>query len=275
MNLFRNLFQKSAAPAHDNDFRGYDDEYEGRPMYVYVDMALSQIAPIEGYDTYVAVLLDVTIGRDKDNPVSNEEMRLLHRLESACAKEGSRLGAIYAGHVLATAAANMSLNFYCRAQDKTSVGGALSAACTAAGRGPTKVLSVEDPDWELYFERLFPDEYHLQTLNNLDLLDDLANHGDHGEKSREVRYWIHLKSTEDVKGLLEVALPLGYAMSRTVDSRRERGMEGSTSERPVTLELKKNLAPTAEALNADAKFLIGLAANVDGHYDGCEANLVK
>lgn len=275
MNLFRNLFQKNAAPAHENDFRGYDDDYEGRPMFVYVDMALSQVAPIEGYDVYIAVLLDVTVGKEDATPVSNEEMRLLHRLESACAKEGNRLGAIYAGHMLAVAAANMSLNFYCRAQDKTAIGGALSAACTAAGRGPAKILSVEDPDWELYFERMFPDEYHLQTLNNLDLLDDLAGRGDHGEKSREVRYWIHLKSAEDVKGLLEAALPQSYALSRTVDSRHERGLEGSSPERPVTLELKKNLAPSIEALNNDAKFLIGLASTVDGHYDGCEANLVK
>ena len=276
MSFFKNLFHKSAAPVHEADYRGYDDTYEGRPMFVYVDMALTHIAPVQGYDTYVAVLLEASVNENRDeDPVDQEELRCLHRVESACAKEGRRLGAIYAGHVLATAAANMSLNFYCRAEDKTAIGGALSAACTSAGRAPAKVIAVEDPNWDLYFERMFPDEYHLQTLNNADLLDELASHGDHCDKSREVRYWIHLKEVDQVKGLLEVALPQGFALSRTCDSRRERGMEGCTPERPVTLELKKNLTPSLEALNADAKFLIALAVSVDGHYDGCESNLVK
>ena len=124
-------------------------------------------------------------------------------------------------------------------------------------------------------ERLYPDEYHLQTLNNMDIIDGLARQGDKGGKPRDVRFFLHVRSTTELDLCREAAEESGFEYADTTDAREGSGMDGATDDRPVTLVLKKQLALNLDALNADAALLIDIANRYDGHFDGCEADLVK
>jgi hypothetical protein len=277
MSFFKDLFQKKGLlPEYEVDIRGYDDEYEEMPMFVVADMGLATIAPVPGFDHYIAVLLNVPINKSgKGEIIADNELKALHRVEDRCIKESERRGFLYAGHAIVTAADNMYIAFYCKGAEKAAAVETFKAACQAQGRAPSKVLCMEDADWGYYFERLYPDEYHLQTLNNMDIVDALARHGDNSNKPRDVRFWIHLKSKTDLDRCLAEAVKAGFELSSTIDSREGQRLDGATEERPVTLELKKQLTAVVEALDVEARILIDIANQFDGHYDGCEADLVK
>jgi len=60
-----------------------------------------------------------------------------------------------------------------------------------------------DPDWEGYFDFLYPAPIELQRLGNESVIRNLSEHGDNLEKARKVEHWIYFATETDRSKFLE------------------------------------------------------------------------
>ena len=149
MSFIKDLFgKKGLLPDYQADHRGYEDTYEDQPMFVVADMGLAAIAPVPKFDHYIALLLTVTVNKSGIGELIDDmELKLLHRVEDKCIKESKKMGILYVGHAIVTAADNMYIAFYCKGIQKEAAKEALRSICMAMGRAPTKILCIEDAGW--------------------------------------------------------------------------------------------------------------------------------
>jgi regulator of RNase E activity RraB len=274
MSFLNNLFRpKSSLPRYDSNVRSYLDEYDGKPVYAIVDLGLADIAPLEEFPRYIAVILPVQLNVAGDGlVVSDAELKALHKVEDKCIHEAEARGFIYTGHAIVTAAEHMYIAFYCRDNDKQETIEALIEICRANGRDPTRILSRDDPEWGFFLERLYPDVYQMQPLNHQEILDDLKKHGDSGAKPRSVSFWMYFPSKENAERCLGEAASKGYTLENLGDMRDDKEFTGK---KPFSLTIKKDMPLGMDELNAEAWKLIDMAKKYDGDYDGIETEVVK
>lgn len=274
MSFLNNLFRpKSSLPRYDSNVKSYLDEYDGKPVYAIADLGLADIAPLEEYTRYIAVILPVQLDVAGDGLVVSEaELKTLHKVEDKCIREAEARGFIYTGHAIVTAAEHMYIAFYCKEQDRQVVIEALIEICRANGRDPTRVLSRDDPEWGFFLERLCPDTYQMQPLNHQEILDDLKKHGDSGAKPRSVSFWMYFPTKENAERCLGEAASKGYTLENLGDMRDDKEFTGM---KPFSLTIKKEMSLSMDEMNAEAWKLIDMAKKYDGDYDGIETEVVK
>jgi regulator of RNase E activity RraB len=274
MSLLNHLFKpKSALPKYNSNVRSYLDSYDEKPVYTIVDLGLAEIAPVAGYDRYIAVILPVQInGSGEGAPVGDGELKSLHKIEERCIREAEAKGFLYAGHAIVTAAEHMYIAFYCKETDKDEIINNLLKICQANGREPTRILSKEDHEWGFYLERLYPDIYSMQPLNHQEIVEDVRKHGDSGQLPRSVAFWLYFSTKEDAEACLEEAADQGFLLDTLADLREDKQFKGN---RPFALTIKKDMALNVDEMNAEAWKLIDLAKEYDGEYDGIETDVIK
>jgi regulator of RNase E activity RraB len=274
MSFLNSLFRpKSALPRYDSNVRSYLDEYDGKPVYAIVDLGLADIAPVEEFTRYVAVILPVQLNvAGSGLTVSDAELKALHKVEDRCIREAESRGFFYAGHAIVTAAEHMYIAFYCKEKDKSETIECLIGICQGNGRDPTRILSRSDPEWGYYLERLYPDIYHMQALNHQEILDDLKKHGDRGAKPRNVSFWLYFTAKEEAERCLGEAASKGYTLENLGDMREDKDFKGK---KPFSLTIRKEMPLNLDGLNAEAWKLIDMAKKYNGDYDGIETEVVK
>ncbi len=274
MSIFRTLFGKKAKlPAYESHVRSYVDQYEEKPVYYTVDLGLADLAVKDEFSVYVAVILPAQILAGQEPPVSREELDALHTLEADAFADAQRVGYLYAGRAIVTAAEHMYIAFYCRPEDKQAVTDSLNRICQRRGRTPTMVLVKDDPEWLFYTDRLAPDEHKLQHINHMDILQELKDHGDDSAAARPVYFWLYTKTREAGEQIAAEAKAAGMESAEITDSRESE--EGPVdADRPFAVQLTCTMAPTLDGLNAKAWKLIDLARAHEGLYDGAETEVV-
>lgn len=274
MSFLNNLFKpKSALPKYSQNVRSYLDSYNDKPVYTIVDMGLAEIAPVEGFDRYISVILPVQVNPEGQGaPVGDSELKFLHKLESKCIREAEAKGFLYAGRNIVMASENMYIVFYCKDADKDATKECLKQVCQASGRDPTRIFSKPDKEWELYLEKLYPDIYHMQPMNHQEIIDDVKKHGDSGEKPRSVSFYLYFNTKEEAEHCLGEAASNGYTLEAINDMRQEKDFNGKL---PFSLGIKKDLPLNIDTLNTAAWALIDMARKYGGEYDGIETEVIK
>lgn len=275
MSILRNLFGKKAKlPEYESHVRSYVDQYEDKPVYTIVDLGLLDMPEHTEFTVYIAVILPVQINQNEDPPVSQQELSALHALEADTIDDAQRLGYLYAGHAIVTAAEHMYIAFYCHASGKQAVTDSLNRICIKHGRQPTRVLVKEDPEWSFYTDRLSPDDYQMQLINHVDILQELRDHADDGSDPRPVYFWLYFKSREDGEKAAEKAKAEGLEQKELTDTTNDEDGPADP-DYPFSLQLSLTMALSLDALNTRAWKLIDIAKECGGQYDGAETEIVK
>ena len=233
---------------------------EGAPASIRTNLALIEVAPLEGLTQRLQFCIKMQNPRP-DGLSSNEEYPILCDIEDALGDKAEAIGAILAGVVKSEGF--LELWFY------TQNAEALAKTCEDALQTFEGYQSgyniAEDPEWEDYFDFLYPDEFSYQTMQNRKVLMQLEKNGDKMEVPREIDHFIYFKEAAQQQAFAKEAEAKGFKVRFNDDEFVEdRKAEGK--EYPYMVEATREDSPLA--IDDIVWDLLELASPFERNYDG-------
>ena len=233
---------------------------EGAPASIRTNLALIEVAPLKGLTQRLQFYIKMQNPRP-DGLSSNEEYPILCDIEDAIGEKAEATGAVSAGVVKSEGF--LELWFY------TQNAEALAKTCEEALQAFEGYQSgyniAEDPEWEDYFDFLYPDEFSYQTMQNRKVLMQLEKNGDKMEVPREIDHFFYFKEAAQQQAFAKEAEAKGFKVRFNDDEFVEdRKAEGK--EYPYMVEATREDSP----LDIDDIVwdLLELASPFEGEYDG-------
>ena len=233
---------------------------EGAPASIRTNLALIEVAPLEVLSQRLQFCIKMKKPRP-DGLSSNEEYPMLCDIEDALGDKAEAMGAVLAGVVKSEGF--LELWFY------TQNAEALAKTCEDALQTFEGYQSgyniAEDPEWEDYFDFLYPDEFSYQTMQNRKVLMQLEKNGDKMEVPREIDHFIYFKEVAQQQAFAKEAEAKGFKV-RFNDDEFVEDRKAEEKEYPYMVEASREDSP----LDIDDIVwdLLELASPFEGDYDG-------
>ena len=128
---------------------------------------------------------------------------------------------------------------------------------------------VDDPDWELYFQALYPDRYEYQSIMNMRLIEDIKSDGD-SMVPRVLEHCLLFKTEENGEAFLAKVMEAGFIKLSSEDLSNNEDID---KEYPYVLVIGREDA--FENIDEIVWYLMDLAEEFDGEYDGWGCHIVK
>ena len=128
---------------------------------------------------------------------------------------------------------------------------------------------VEEPDWELYFHALYPDRYEYQSIMNMRLIEKIESHGD-SMVPRVLEHCLCFTTEENGEAFLAKVMEDGFIK---LSSENLTDNEDIDKEYPYELVIGRE--DDFENIDGIVWYLMDLAEEFDGDYDGWGCNIVK
>ena len=128
---------------------------------------------------------------------------------------------------------------------------------------------VDDPDWELYFQGLYPDRYEYQSIMNMRLIEDIKSDGD-SMVPRVLEHCLLFKIEENGEAFLAKVMEDGFIK---LSSENQSDNKDIDKEYPYVLVIGREDA--FENIDETVWYLMDLAEEFDGEYSGWGCSVVK
>ena len=128
---------------------------------------------------------------------------------------------------------------------------------------------VDDPDWELYFQGLYPDRYEYQSIMNMRLIEDIKSDGD-SMVPRVLEHCLLFKTEENGEAFLAKVMEDGFIKLSSEDRTDNEAID---KEYPYLLVIGREDA--FENIDEIVWYLMDLVEEFDGEYDGWGCHIVK
>ena len=128
---------------------------------------------------------------------------------------------------------------------------------------------VDDPDWELYFDALYPDRYEYQSIMNRWLIENIKSDGD-SMVPRVLEHCLLFKTEENGEAFLAKVMEDGFIK---LSSENLTDNEDIDKEYPYVLVIGREDA--FENIDEIVWYLMDLAEEFDGEYSGWGCPIVK
>ena len=128
---------------------------------------------------------------------------------------------------------------------------------------------VEDEDWELYFQALYPDRYEYQSIMNMRLIENIKSDGD-SMVPRVLEHCLLFKTEENGEAFLAKVMEDGFIK---LSSENLSNNEDIDKEYPYVLVIGREDA--FENIDEIVWYLMDLVEEFDGEYSGWGCHIVK
>ena len=128
---------------------------------------------------------------------------------------------------------------------------------------------VDDPDWELYFQALYPDRYEYQSIMNMRLIEDIKSDGD-SMVPRVLEHCLLFKTEENGEAFLAKVMEDSFIKLSSEDLSNNEDID---KEYPYVLVIGREDA--FENIDEIVWYLMDLAEEFDGEYSGWGCHIVK
>lgn len=196
--------------------------------FIVVNLGFAIDAPLAGYPFLGYV--GFAIQRPDENGFPDDaEDEALNGLEDALLEAfGQGESACCVGHCLS--GGRLDVYFYLRCAESWTerVGAVLKGRTDHEWESG----SHDDPDWELYFNFLFPDDHALLQMQNRRMWAELEERGCDLGQSRPLEHWAEFSTQEQARAFGDAARALGYG----VEEPSLAGADMEHSEIPEELE---------------------------------------
>ena len=233
---------------------------EGAPASIRTNLALIEVAPLEGLTQRLQFCIKMKNPRP-DGLSSNEEYPILCDIEDAIGEKAEAAGAVLVSVIKSEGV--LELWFYC---DNAETLVDICQKTLGNFEGYLyQDFSVEDPEWEDYFDFLYPDEFSYQTMQNRKVLMQLEKNGDKMEVPREIDHFIYFKEAAQQQAFAKEAEAKGFKVllsdEKTVEERKAKNYT-----HPYTVQATREDSPLD--INDIVWDLLELASPFEGNYDG-------
>ena len=127
----------------------------------------------------------------------------------------------------------------------------------------------EDKDWDMYFHALYPDKYEYQSIMNMRLIENIKSDGD-SMVPRVLEHCLLFKTEENGEAFLAKVMEACFIKLSSEDLSNNEDID---KEYPYVLVIGREDA--FEDLNETVWYLMDLAKEFDGEYDGWGCHIVK
>ena len=128
---------------------------------------------------------------------------------------------------------------------------------------------VDDPDWELYFQGLYPDRYEYQSIMNMRLIEDIKSDGD-SMVPRVLEHCLLFKTEEHGEAFLAKVMEDSFIKLSSEDRSNNEDID---KEYPYVLVIGREDA--FENIDEIVWYLMDLAEEFEGEYSGWGCHIVK
>ena len=127
----------------------------------------------------------------------------------------------------------------------------------------------EDKDWVMYFHALYPDRYEYQSIMNMRLIENIESHGDSMVR-RVLAHCLLFKTEKNGEAFLAKVMEDGFIK---LSSENMSNNEDIDEEYPYELVIGRE--DDFENIDGIVWYLMDLAEEFDGEYDGWACHIVK
>ena len=128
---------------------------------------------------------------------------------------------------------------------------------------------VDDPDWELYFQALYPDRYEYQSIMNMRLIENIESYGD-SMVPRVLEHCLCFTTEENGEAFLAKVMEEGYNKLSSEDLTDNEDID---KEYPYELVIGRE--DDFEDIDETVWYLMDLAEEFNGEYDGWACHIVR
>ena len=236
---------------------------DDKPTSIRLNLALSNIAPVEDYKHRISIFIKMNNPTD-DGLSSNEEYPMLCDIEDEVIGRLETLEDIFAGTVKTQG--RLELYVFTKNPEKSE-----ELCKEAFKKFPNyqwKSYIDEDREWDFYFNFLYPDVYSYHAIMNRSVIENLTNQGDNLEKEREIDHWLYFSSEENINIATKKLEELGYKILSNKKLDDEKNY-------PYQLNISRMDNAIYSHINQIVWELIEIAKHLDGYYDGWGCPITK
>lgn len=249
--------------AYQADWDVYFCYLEDTPAFISVDLALYSLAPLPNKPHLIEVVAGLLTTNDDGFP-DNEEWAKLEEIEDMLVNSfEEKLEATFVGKTLNSG--RRALYFY--SGDTLLVEQMVDELRTHFPEYTFDHQITEDPNWEVYFEYLFPDEESLLRIQNNKILQLLEEQGDQSYVPRKITYTLYFRSGEDRAAAKDEILNSDFEV--------EAEDKSDENELPYRLVLSNQSKADEESIYLVTEMLMQLAIKNDGEFGGWETQIVQ
>lgn len=253
-----------AAPNYRPGWASYLSHFTHFPVIIALDMGLASVAPIAGYDQYLTVSIHLKDPHPSGFP-KEEELDLFWAIENSIVEQLEKgLNAIYAGRTTTQGRKHLIFFLYDALQSSEIID-------LVKEEYPDYTIESRlepDPEWDIYFDLLFPNMEETNSLLNQRMVNRLMRQGDDLTQARLVDHWIYFKTVEGREAFAKTARTHGFE-TLLVAARPEE------HEYPYLVRTRKRHLIDLKNINAITSTLRGWARAHGGDYDGWETSIER
>jgi regulator of RNase E activity RraB len=235
---------------------------DDNPGSFYLDMGLMKIAPVKN-KSFLLKLNIVLTDPTPEGLSSNAESERLFQIEDALTDGlGKKLGAVYAGRT--TISGEREFYYYFTENDSASE--VVDGIMAQFPEYEFLTGLTSDPEWSEYKDFLYPGAEELRPIVNRRVIKNLSDQGDSLTASRKVDHWIYFEDEDSRDDFEKEILKEGFQ----TDSKNYL----PEYENPYSIMVWREEIPDEENMNSTTSFLVELAEDNDGIYDGWGTEVV-
>lgn len=240
----------------------YDAQIDGKPATVWVDLGLSEHAPLKRMPTLAWVWVQLEEPTEDGMPQGPEAEMVENLKEALTEYLGTRLNARLVGRNLFFGRAE----YYFYAQDAKNLDTAVHAVMSGFGTYDYYYDHKKDADWSFYRDFLLPGLWELHCIRNRHMLTLLRDQGDNLQTPRPLEHWLFFATETDAKEAWALLESDGFQQDELVE-------EEDYEDQPWTLKVQRTEHLVPDRLDELVRQLLALAEAHNGTYDGweCEA----
>lgn len=253
---------------YEEEWELYSTQVEESPAAFRVDLGRVNEAPLAEYPFLAYITLAVQQSTEHGLPVE-EEMQRLFAIEEALLFALAPGGdTVFVG----VCSQDAQRDFFFYTASPEGWGDRIAAVMAGFLEYDWDCGTKEDPEWECYFEYLYPSVYEMQAIQNNHVLEQLNENGDDGSAPRPVDHWVLFPTREGCDAFCAKAKTQGYTVEE-IEERLDPEEGDDEPEGEFQVRLSHEIAP--ENIDQYNMALIDLAIECDGEYDGWETSIVK
>jgi len=189
-------------------FDVYLTQVEGDiPLAVVLDMAVAQHGPLPSHPLRLMVRVPLQHPRPDGLRDASEQEAMGAVEDSLVETLTAKLDAIFVGRFMAEGV--VTFGFYLPEASRTRAEH-LDRELPPLGGYSAEGALADDPDWEFYFDFLFPDRFSHQVMMNRQVLANLVEAGDHLQSPREIDFFAYFPSRPQADEAMVTLDKAGY-----------------------------------------------------------------